>query len=52
MSNHSICFSNGDGGNCNVDCELFQSGECEVYDYVYETLSLDEKLDLILENID
>lgn len=51
MSIHGTCYDNGQAGNCGRECELFESGECEAYDDVYESLSLDEKLDLVLENI-
>ena len=35
MSIHGICYDNGQSGNCNVECELFRSGECQAADEVY-----------------
>lgn len=30
MSEYSLCFINGQSGNCNSDCEQFQDGKCDV----------------------
>ena len=50
MSIHGFCFDQGDGGNCNHECERFDDSEdCPCYAEIYESISVDEKLDLILE---
>jgi len=36
MSEHSVCFINGQSGNCNEDCAVFAGGECEAGDEIVE----------------
>jgi len=38
MSDYSICHQNSQSGNCDCECELFLSGECEAGGDIAEDL--------------
>lgn len=38
MSVHGICYDNGQSGNCNCECELFEDGGCDAAGDVIENL--------------
>lgn len=63
LQEHSECFSNGMTGNCNPECEVFQSGCCdapEEFEFVWiieslgteKAISVANHYDCFKKNID
>ena len=41
MSQYSVCFINGQSGNCDEDCSDFIDGECDAGDELVEQCSIE-----------